>query len=411
MSKEKAESYYKILGTTAKISNRRIKEKYIQAVKKHPPETDPEGFEKVRRAYETLKDPEKRKQYDLMRKYGTNVEELMDKAYDAMDQMNFDKAENSLEKAAKIAPENESVAIAQMTFAIMTDDLTKGETLFEKALRLVPDNEEKASLYLLKGTMLHQHEYEDEALETLEQAIDRLPDEKRRFAIPAATIYMQMGYDQEAWKMIDSAIPVPDEENFKDIYLFITWVNIMASAAKWDSMSKVQTRFRKFLKKLTDKEELEQADELLHDTFLSAYDSGDFRIAAFFGDLLKVINETDKDFRDELNEAKKLAPLQKQLTRLEHDESMFPLIYIDAFMWFYEEYMPEEQYSMMVDSLPQDMIDDLKAETEEYAAGIVRLQKKYPMLYKGFKEKWDELFTELTKDFNREMKRELRKVK
>src|SRR5690625_7616923 len=91
MSNNKIESYYKTLGTTANIGNARIKEKYIQALKKHPPETDPEGFEKVRQAYEALKDPEKRKQYDLVRKYGENVEGLIEEAFDALETKDFKK--------------------------------------------------------------------------------------------------------------------------------------------------------------------------------------------------------------------------------------------------------------------------------------------------------------------------------
>lgn len=91
MSSKKEESLYKILGTTAKISDKRIKEKYIQAVRKHPPETDPEGFEKVRYAYETLKNPEQRKQYDIYRKHGNSLNKMLENVPYELRKKNYGK--------------------------------------------------------------------------------------------------------------------------------------------------------------------------------------------------------------------------------------------------------------------------------------------------------------------------------
>lgn len=54
---------------------------------------------------------------------------------------------------------------------------------------------------------------------------------------------------------------------------------------------------------------------------------------------------------------------------------------------------------------------ELKGEKEEYAAAIIKLRKKYPFLYKTYKQNRDSLFAELTEGFNREMKRELRRIR
>jgi len=47
-----------------------IKQRYIAAVKAFPPETHPEEFQKIRRAYEALREPLKRRENNLMRNYG-----------------------------------------------------------------------------------------------------------------------------------------------------------------------------------------------------------------------------------------------------------------------------------------------------------------------------------------------------
>ena len=47
---------WEILGVPEDVDVRQLKRAYAAQIKKHPPETDPEGFQKVRQAYEWLKD-------------------------------------------------------------------------------------------------------------------------------------------------------------------------------------------------------------------------------------------------------------------------------------------------------------------------------------------------------------------
>jgi DnaJ-class molecular chaperone len=42
-----------------------IRAAYLRQVKEHPPESDPEAFERIRAAYETLSDPRRRIHYRL----------------------------------------------------------------------------------------------------------------------------------------------------------------------------------------------------------------------------------------------------------------------------------------------------------------------------------------------------------
>ncbi|MEI3611201.1 hypothetical protein [Pseudogracilibacillus sp. SO30301A] len=99
------------------------------------------------------------------------------------------------------------------------------------------------------------------------------------------------------------------------------------------------------------------------------------------------------------------------LERLASDEDAFPLLYIQAFEWFNEGIIPAIQLEKMANSIPSDILDELEGEKEFHAAGIIRLRKKYPKIYKHFNEDWDELLEELTEGFNREMKRELRRIR
>ncbi len=50
----------KILGVAAKASAEEIRAAYLLKVREHPPEQSPEEFERIRDAYETLRDPRRR---------------------------------------------------------------------------------------------------------------------------------------------------------------------------------------------------------------------------------------------------------------------------------------------------------------------------------------------------------------
>lgn len=49
-----------ILGIPAGAGEEEIRAAYLRKVKEHPPERSPEEFEKIRDAYETLRDPRRR---------------------------------------------------------------------------------------------------------------------------------------------------------------------------------------------------------------------------------------------------------------------------------------------------------------------------------------------------------------
>jgi curved DNA-binding protein CbpA len=51
---------FAILGLAVSASEKEIRDAYLRKVKEHPPERSPEEFERVRDAYETLRDPRRR---------------------------------------------------------------------------------------------------------------------------------------------------------------------------------------------------------------------------------------------------------------------------------------------------------------------------------------------------------------
>lgn len=94
---------------------------------------------------------------------------------------------------------------------------------------------------------------------------------------------------------------------------------------------------------------------------------------------------------------------------MSNDDDIFPPVFYHAFEWFYGDVLPANKIESVLSGMPHDILEEMKNEKEMYAAGILRLKKKYPAIYKHYKDDWDEIFEELTAGFNREMKRDLRR--
>ena len=68
-----------ILGVAANASSDEIRAAYLDKVKEFPPDRAPEEFERIRDAYETLRDPRRRAQAMLMAgEAGAPLDSLLD---------------------------------------------------------------------------------------------------------------------------------------------------------------------------------------------------------------------------------------------------------------------------------------------------------------------------------------------
>ncbi|MFQ5855431.1 MAG: J domain-containing protein [Anaerolineae bacterium] len=59
------EDPYAVLGIRRDTDQDTIKSVYFEQVRAHPPETDPDQFQRIRAAYEKLRTPERRAQTDM----------------------------------------------------------------------------------------------------------------------------------------------------------------------------------------------------------------------------------------------------------------------------------------------------------------------------------------------------------
>ncbi len=108
-------SYYERLGVPPDATADQIKRAYFRAVRQHPPERDPEGFKALREAWETLKDPRSRREYDSALNHGGEIERLFARAEEALKREDAEAAGRALRRILVLAPENEA-ARARLAF-------------------------------------------------------------------------------------------------------------------------------------------------------------------------------------------------------------------------------------------------------------------------------------------------------
>lgn len=406
----KPENYYQILGVRANADSQLIKQQYIAAVKAFPPETHPEEFQRIRRAYETLRDPVKRQEYDLLRKYGGRLEKMMEEAWRCIESGRYDKAEGLVRECLKLTPGNTSLLLVLAQLALFRRDQEAFQARWEDVERSAAAAE-KPYLLAVKARMLLETDYPEEALETLEEGRGRYPEMLHLYLGLYSEIYLELDREEDLWRFALSVLPPPGQETASDLHLFIFLLNTMIEVERWSAKSTIQQRVRKLLKTARGAEEkAAMADALWqeHDEYLEA---GRFREAELYIDFLHYLQPADPKVQAQRRQTQELMRLEKELKKLRNDGQCYPAVTIQALEWLYTGYWSPEDFEDLRSQLPSEfqLPPGTDPERDEmFAQGIMRLRKNYPLLYCHFQEQWDELLQELLQNLNRETRRQIR---
>lgn len=404
--KEKIENLYKVLGTRSNIGQKRIKEKYIEKVREFPPETHPEEFQEIRRAYETLKDPKKRKQYDIMRKYGNKIESIMEEVMFLISIENYEKAGKLLRYVAEMNPDNLYIKLMQAELALEQENFERFYFLIDKALEKC-DAEKKEYILFIKFNMLNSRGYEDEALEALEYGKECIVNKKDYHRL-RISVFVEMEDYEKAWGEFKYAMPSIEDIDIDEVDILITWLNTAINLEKWGEISKIQNYFRKLSKKILDEEERSiLRDQLLEEAELYV-DVAFYRAAYVFIQIVSQIDKKDIYIKERKREIQRVAKLDRELSRLLKDQEMFPYVYTKVLELYLFKYSSDECFADFLNEYPHDMMSEMEWMKEEIAYGVLRMKKKYPSLYKEFNRELVDLFNQSIEGLNREQRRGLK---
>jgi len=403
--KNRIEDYYKILGTTANAGPEKIKERYFEKVREFPPETHPEEFQQIRKAYETLKNPDARRKYDVLRKFGPKIEKEMNNAMIQVMTGDDKAAHKTLTKIIEMDPENIQGYLIKAELYLTQNNLVDFENYFQKATEKL-NPEDCADFSFLKIKLLVDHGFLEAALKAMILSKEQYPATAPQFDQIAVSIYKGLQDYENMWQVTTKLIPPIKESQPDHIYLMIDWLIAGLELEKKQEINHIISRIKKLLRLIEDEEERGYLESVFVDEYCGFHNAGRFEEAMVFIELALLIKKNDKELQQLKKELVPLVALDIAMRRLDRDFNLIPYVKVVALKHFYEscDVEPEEAFSEDY----YQIIAEFEDRNEEIAWGIMKIKKRYPVVYKAFQSEWEALFTKHTAGLNREAKRSLR---
>jgi curved DNA-binding protein CbpA len=407
--RKKLENYYHVLGVRSHTDPGKIKQAYIELVKQYTPEIDPDKFQQIRRAYEVLRDPDKRRQYDILRKYGSKMEEKLQCAEEFMEGEKWRKAMVAYQEVLHIDPEHEQAKLGLAQAVLFTGDKPRFYQLFAEVIAKANTAEKKVDLHIMQAELIFHEEEMESAYEILCRTKQAYPHFAKK--IDASLIDCLLALDRfaEALTLITSHLQDVEKESTEDFSLYVQWLTCIYLSGKKNMISAVLVRFRTYLRNITDPDEREWIKMNLAYLAWESMMETEFIYAAYLCDLAHEIDAKDIRIRMLQEEAKKYARVQQELLRYQKDQRhCFPSLLVKMMVWLYGEFLAKEEIEQFLHSIPDDILNGFE---EEIPFAILQLQKKYPVLYKYFQKRLSDIYEAHADSLNREQRRMLKRGK
>lgn len=214
------QNFYTRLGVSKDERFETIRSRYHELLREHPPESDPEGFQRIREAYYTLSDPVRRKTYDLVLKYGVSLSEALDEGHRLAAAGQRRLARGQARLALSIAPDSVEAHLL-MAFLAPSGEECRNEV--EKAVALTPGIEDKIGHLI---TWAKWAKSPDQTLARLAEIEARFPAESPRLlARVRFNVYQVIWEDRKAMAAFRSILNLKRRLTAKDIDFYRQWID------------------------------------------------------------------------------------------------------------------------------------------------------------------------------------------
>jgi curved DNA-binding protein CbpA len=216
---------YQILEVLPQSSPEEIKRAYYQLVRKYPPEKDPEKFNQIRGAYETLSDPKARENYDSIQDYGEQISELFAQATEKINAKDWSNAIPLLKHLLVLSPGANTAHNYLGICYIHTQEWNEAFKIYQALTKQYPD----IALYWNNFGQLYRQQADSlnkenetkpqlyaQARECFQKAIEQEKFNYIHYIDIAYTYLDEYNYSQAlAWA--EKAITAEGEESYNDL--------------------------------------------------------------------------------------------------------------------------------------------------------------------------------------------------
>jgi tetratricopeptide (TPR) repeat protein len=249
--------YYELLGVHPKASRDEIKRAYFAAVRRCPPESDPEGYKKIREAYDVLMDPKARAKHDAFMAHGEEIVSLFFRAVAHRDADEPDEAERCLKRLLALAPDEapprNMLGLLQMNAKRWDDALVTFRALTKKEPEVAVYWANYAHAFMEKGDRFQELEKPDEAEQCYRKAIDlftraaALESFNASIFLGMAQAFSKLGDQDQALEACEKALLADGREDFQDFETFIFMCIVQLRRGALDEIERVARRVRAVL--------------------------------------------------------------------------------------------------------------------------------------------------------------------
>jgi len=385
-----SQSHYDLLGVTEDASQDEIKDAFFELVREHPPEQDPDAYQRLREAYDVLSDPISRREYDTMAQHGDEIESLQEEAEALLYQDPPDPkaAIKKLKRATVLGPDISLLRNMLGEAYLMDEQPEEALEQFDEAVDLNPEND---AHHLNRGYALRELERFDEAEHTFR---DIWEDEKGDYASARglASVLVAQERFNEAHEVLDQAIWADDKLDFEDFFCYFDKLQYYAFQGDVETLE----------------EELETVvglpetlDDERYAAFMLATVSDDLRHEGAFSlshRFLEAAHELD-DGSLELDEAveqdKELREAKEDIEAVLDDESIektithLSAINYDFYIGSMSEVDYEKEYKEVTNAIDRGL--DVDPYHYEILNSAKRVKSKYEGIYKINEETYDSI--------------------
>ena len=287
-----AENYYTRLGIQQESQEKEIKSAFLKAVRKFPPEQDPENFKHIREAYDTLINSQTRQEYDSRLDFGPEIEILESQIRDACEENDLDEEIRLLKKLLNIAPDMSIYRNRLGLVFLENEEPDHAFSQFKKASTLSPDNH----VYVLN--IGHAEEARDNFKKAESLFIQAGKMEDDDYSPPralAGLYFFKLEEKSRAYSVLEDAIQADGKLDFRD--LFCIWDKVHFCI--WDDdVEKLDAELERILEISENEEERQFALYLLNEPLSQLYEARNFEIVVRLADCARKLDPTNDDLED-----------------------------------------------------------------------------------------------------------------
>ncbi len=395
---EQHSDFYAVLGVEKDTVHDDIRRAYYRLVRKHPPNVDPDGFQRIKRAWDTLSDERARKSYDAKSQYGEDIQRLMDQVFAYIEKMDFSTGEKLLKRVLVLDPEADEaldllgscqVGLGRHDDAIVTyTELT--DRVSDVPLYWIRIGE----AYMLKAAYGGPFEVKD-LLETARvhfrsaNEIDRINNTP--YLSIAKSYMMEKDYDR-AVDWVEKAIMADEGVDYKDF-------DALFYLARIHAMSGVPVKVLDVAKRI---EELAPEDSEIRLTVAAQFvdaayelmDSELYTEAGYFVDAARKFDPKNVIYWELRDKVRLIVEANRYRPGMEVDNSIIQPVRSLASLVFsnYAGQVPDVSYIKTAERLKNQMATYSTANT---ASSIEYLKSQYPWFYDLAPQMWDDIVKSL----------------